>query len=377
MIRERRNRKRKIVICLIVISLLLLPSNVESCNECSKKQIDWFRTYSGYLKSSASSIIQTMDGGFAIAGNDFVDEENDDVLLLKTDSTGKMIWNETFGGTGSDKARVIIQTKDGGLALAGSTSSYGSGDSDMYLIKTNSRGEVDWEGVYGGSAYDGAYGLVQTKDNGFALAGFTNSYGAGQYDAYVVKTDSEGIMEWNYTYTGTWSGTQYDGAYDLIQTAEGGLALIGFTSFGFPDMLVVKLNSEGVEEWTQSYGGLFSDTAYSILQTQDNGYAFTGFTQSVGAGESDILLIKTDSNDEHEKNKRIGHSKKRKKTCILLVELIGRASKDEAINNLLNQMENTQEWKSIRMVNKQWTGTIDKGTWEFKVEAEFVTNVQI
>jgi hypothetical protein len=296
MIRERRNRKQKLVICFLVISLLLLPSNVKSCSECSKNQIEWLRTYSGSLKSSASSIIRTFDGGFVVAGNDFIDEENDDALLLKTDNEGKMIWNKTYGGLGSDKARVVIQTNDGGLALAGSTSSYGSGDSDVYLIKTDSEGEIKWEGAYGGYAYDGAYGLVQTQDKGFVLAGFTNSYGAGQYDAYVVKTDSEGIIEWNKTYTGTWSGTQYDGAYDIIQTTEGGYAIVGFTSFGFPDMLVVKINSEGIEEWTQSYGGLFSDTAYSILQTQDEGFVFTGFTQSVGAGESDILLVKTDSN---------------------------------------------------------------------------------
>ena len=138
MIRERRNRKRKIVICFIVISLLFFPFYAEGCSECPENQIEWFRTYSGSLKSSASSIIRVSDGGFIVAGNDFVDEENDDVLLLKTDSKGEMIWNKTFGGIGSDKARVVIQTNDGGLALAGYTSSYGSGDSDVYLIKTDS-----------------------------------------------------------------------------------------------------------------------------------------------------------------------------------------------------------------------------------------------
>ncbi len=303
MIRKKGKKKQVLVIFFLVISFSLFTilglfnsDLVNGCNECSRKQIEWVQTYSGNLKSSASSIIQTLDGGLVVAGNDFLDDENDDVLLLKTDSEGSMLWNKTFGGVGSDKARDVILTKNGGFALAGSTSSYGSGDSDVYLIKTDSEGEVEWEGVYGGQEFDGAYSLVQTHDNGFALVGFTNSYGAGQYDAYLVKTDSNGLMEWNYTYTGTWSGTQYDGAYDIIQTSDGGFALAGFTSFGFPDMFVVKLDSEGNEDWIQSYGGLFSDTAYSILQTQDDGFVFTGFTQSVGAGESDILLIKTNSN---------------------------------------------------------------------------------
>ncbi|MCG3222558.1 MAG: hypothetical protein H7641_14350, partial [Candidatus Heimdallarchaeota archaeon] len=132
-------------------------------------------------------------------------------------------------------------------------------------------------------------------DNGFALAGFTNSFGEGQYDAYLVKINSEGIMEWNYTYSGVWSGTQYDGAYAIIQTNDGGFALAGFTSFGYPDMFLVKVDSEGSEEWSQIYGGLDADTAYAIVQTNDNGFALAGFTKAVGAGGSDMLLVKTDS----------------------------------------------------------------------------------
>ncbi|MHA2309278.1 MAG: hypothetical protein ACXABJ_08375, partial [Candidatus Heimdallarchaeaceae archaeon] len=302
MIRNKR-RMRVFTSFLFVVFIFLFYSSrfcgiikVRSADECSENQIEWKHSYSGQVKSGGSSIIQTSDGGFVGTGNDYKDEFDDDVLLFKTDSEGLMIWNKTYGGTDSDRARQVILTSDGGFALAGSTSSFGCcGVASMYLIKTDSEGNKEWEGIYGGLKFDVAYSLVQTDDNGFVLAGFTNSYGAGQYDAYLVKTDSMGIMEWNYTYTGVWSGTQYDGAYAVIQTHDGGFALAGFTSFGYPDMFLVKVNSEGIEEWTQSYGDLDADTAYAIVQTNDNGFALAGYTKPAGSGQSDILLVKTDS----------------------------------------------------------------------------------
>ncbi|NPD90004.1 MAG: hypothetical protein HGN29_14925 [Asgard group archaeon] len=300
---SNRGRKRVFTSLLLVVfiflffsSRLLVINQVTGCDDCSENQIEWVQSYSGQVKSGGSSMIQTLAGGFVITGNDYLDEFDDDVLLLKTDSEGAMVWNKTYGGTDSDRARQVIQTSDGGFALAGSTSSFGCcGVASMYLIKTDSEGNKEWEGIYGGFYYDAAYGLVQTEDNGFALAGITYSYGAGQYDAYLVKTDSVGIMEWNYTYSGVWSGTQYDGAYAVIQTNDGGFALAGFTSFGYPDMFLVKVDSEGGEEWIKSYGGLDSDTAYAIIQTNDNGFALAGFTKAVGSGESDMLLVKTNS----------------------------------------------------------------------------------
>jgi hypothetical protein len=307
MIRKKR-RRNVLASYLLVVSILSLSSisifginQVIGCDDCSEDQIEWKYCYSGQVKSGGSSLVQTPDGGFVGAGNDYNDEFDDDVLLFKTDSEGRMIWNKTYGGSDSDRARQVILTSDGGYAIAGSTSSFGCcGVASMYLIKTDSEGNLEWEGIYGGLFFDAAYSLVQAADNGFVLAGFTNSYGAGQYDAYLVKTDSMGIMEWNYTYTGVWSGTQYDGAYAVIQTHDGGFALAGFTSFGYPDMFLIKVDSEGVEQWTQTYGDVDSDTAYAIVQTNDNGFALAGFTKSAGTGESDMLLIKTDSEGQLE-----------------------------------------------------------------------------
>jgi hypothetical protein len=298
-----------LLILSLVFSLSLISTNtlnVSSCSGCSENQIEWFRVYKGDLRTGASSIIQTTDGGFVVSGNDYVDEFDDNVLLIKTDSEGMMIWNQTFGGLGSDRARQVVQTSDGGFALAGSTSSFGCLNSNMYLIKTDSEGNFEWDRNFGGLLFEAAYDLVQTADDGFVLAGFTNSYGAGQYDAYLVKTDSLGIMEWNYTYNGVWSGTQYDGAYSIIQTLDGGFALAGFTSFGYPDMFLVKVDSEGREEWTRSFGGIDSDTAYDIIQTEDEGFALAGFSRAVGSGGSDMLFVKTDSNGTLEWYKTYG-----------------------------------------------------------------------
>ncbi len=112
--------------------------------------------------------------------------------MVKTDSFGGSQWNQTYGGSYDEIASALIQTSDGGYALAGLTGSYGVGNIDFWLVKTDSSGNMQWSQTYGGSDDDEAYSLVQTSDGGYVLAGFTASYGAGSYDAFLVKTDSLG-----------------------------------------------------------------------------------------------------------------------------------------------------------------------------------------
>ena len=152
----------------------------------------WSRTYGGASSDHAWSVIQTVDGGYALAGHTLsFGAGNQDFWLVKTASNGNMQWNQTYGGANNDYASSVVQTGDGGYALAGYTWSFGAGLADFWRVKTDSAGALQWSQTYGGASNDYAYSMVQTGDGGYALAGYTRSYGAGDYDFWLVKTAAE------------------------------------------------------------------------------------------------------------------------------------------------------------------------------------------
>jgi hypothetical protein len=244
----------------------------------------WNRTYGGTGTDYASALVQTGDGGYALAG-----ASNGDAWLVKTDASGNVLWNRTYGGTGIDWAQSVVQTGDGGYALAGVTNSFGAGG--FWLVKTDASGNSQWNRTYGGKA---AYALVQTSDGGYAIAGAAPPFGSGYDDFWLVKTNSSGNAQWNQTY----GGTSWDYACALVQTSDGGYALAGYTSSfgaGSFDFWLVKTDAYGNMQWNQTYGGTSDDRAYSVVQTGDGGYALPGETQSFGAGQTDVWLVRTDA----------------------------------------------------------------------------------
>jgi hypothetical protein len=252
-------------------------------------------TYGGAGTDIAVSVVETSDGGYAIAGytNSF-GAGGVDFWLVKTDSAGNMLWNKTYGRTNNDFGYSVIQTSDGGYAIAGYTSSFGAGGADFWLIKTDVNGIVQWNQTYGGTGSDVARCVIQTSDGGYALGGYTNSFGAGIYDFWLVKTEADGSMQWNQTY----GGANYDQAYSLVQTLDNGYALAGYTNSygaGGADFWLVKADLAGNHLWNRTYGASDNDYAYSLVQTNDGGYALAGATYSYGLGSDDFWLVKTDS----------------------------------------------------------------------------------
>ena len=253
----------------------------------------WNKTYGATGEDGAYDLVQTVDGGYALVGwtNSF-GAGFDDFWLVKTDAAGTMQWNKTYGGTNDDMAHALVQTADGGYALVGYTSSFGAGNRDFWLVKTDAAGNAQWNRTYGGTSYDEAYALVRTSDGGYALAGETQSFGAGGVDAWLVKTDASGNMQWNRTY----GGTSADYASALVQTGDGGYALAGGTdSSGWLDFWLVKTGAAGNMQWSETYGGASHDYALALEQTGDGGYALAGYTHSFGAGGGDSWLVKTDA----------------------------------------------------------------------------------
>ena len=255
----------------------------------------WTKTYGGTGNEDAYAVQQTTDGGYIVAGLTFSFGAGDaDAYLIKTDANGNTLWTKTFGGTGYDTANAVRQTADGGYIVAGYTQSFGAGNGDVYLIKTDANGNTLWTKTFGGTGWDLAYAVQQTTDGGYIVAGLTLSFGAGASDVYLIKTDANGNTLW----TKTFGGTAVDYATAVQQTMDGGYIVAGITnSFGAgnADAYLIKADTNGNTLWTKTFGGTDYDTAYAVRQTADGGYIVAGGTVSFGAGTGDMYLIKTDA----------------------------------------------------------------------------------
>jgi uncharacterized delta-60 repeat protein len=212
-----------------------------------------------------------------------------------------MPWAKSYGGSKYTSYTSIQQTIDGGYIVVGYTNSFGAGSYDAWILKLNSTGGVVWQKPYGWSDGDYAYSIQQTVDGGYIVAGMTYYVGAGAQDAWVLKLNSTGGVVWQKTY----GGSTEDRANFIQQTADGGYIVVGYTtSFGTSggDVWVLKLDSNGnvgpgyPGTWQKTYGGASADFANSIQQTEDGGYILTGTTDSISANDWDVWVLKLDSN---------------------------------------------------------------------------------
>ncbi len=257
----------------------------------SNAQQRWEKTYGGPFNEGGLSVRQTADGGYVVTGetNSF-GAGNWDVYLIKTNASGDTLWTRTYGGPGDDEGESIQQTRDGGYILAGHSNSFGMGP-HVYLIKTNPSGDTLWCRTFGGGDYEGGHSVQQTADGGYIVAGYTTSFGSA-YQVYLVKTDTAGDTLWTRTY----GGTTIDWGYSVQQTTDGGYIVAGWTdSFGNDlQVYLIKTDALGDTLWTRTYGGITAEWGHSVQQTTDGGYIVAGYTTSFGNGYQ-VYLVKTDA----------------------------------------------------------------------------------
>lgn len=261
----------------------------------SSGDLEWSRTIGGAGQDIGSSIHQTTDGGFIIGGmSASYSTGNPDAYVVKLDSSGDLEWSKTIGGAADDWCSSIRQTHDGGYVFTGATSSFGAGKSDVYVVKLDASGNLQWEKAIGGTDSDLGKSICQTLDGGYIITGNTKSFGTGYADVYVIRLNASGELLW----TKTIGGKDWDSGNSIVQTRDGGF-LIGGQTFSFGagsyDFYVVRLNPAGDLEWTKTIGGSASDSGNSICQTSDGGYAVGGSTKSFGEGYADFFLVKLDA----------------------------------------------------------------------------------
>ncbi|CAN5296534.1 hypothetical protein BH09BAC1_BH09BAC1_12460 [soil metagenome] len=321
---------------ILFLACFLVQCFVWQYSHAQAPVTEWQKTLGGGANEQCYSAIQTADGGYALAGYTYSSDGDvtgqhgmHDVWVVKLSCTGALQWQRTYGGTNSDYGWSIIQTFDGGYAVAGSTESNDGdvngnhGVIDVWVLKLTGSGGIEWQRTLGGSVYEQANSIVQTADSGFVIAGYTTSTDGditlnhGNEDFWVVKLSTTGVLQWEKTY----GGTNNDRAYSIINTSDGGYAVTGYAtsnnydvvgSHGSYEFWVIKISSTGVLQWQKPLGGNSAETGRSIIQTIDGGYVAAGYTQSNNGdvsgnqGGNDYWVVKLDATGSIEWQRCLG-----------------------------------------------------------------------
>ena len=268
----------------------------------------WQKALGNFSDDKGFSIQQTIDGGYILAshtsGNIAGSHGSYDFLVIKLDSQGEVEWQKLFGGSSADFAKSIKQTVDGGYVVVGTTNSI-NGDvtdahfgGDIWVLKLNGNGGLEWQKTLGGNNIDIGNDICQTSDNGFIVVGYTNSIDGditinnGAYNAWVIKLNNSGLIEWQKTY----GGSQVDSFKSVVSSDNGDFIAVGnITSTdaginsirGSNDIWLVRFDSTGGLVWQNSYGGSNDDGAGNIIKTSNGEYIVTGTTSS---DDGDVIV---------------------------------------------------------------------------------------
>lgn len=255
----------------------------------------WRRAFGGVSMDTFHSVKETAGGGYIVVG----DERSwgaggSDGWVMKLDSGGNKVWSGTFGGSGLDVFACVDQTGGGGYIVAGYEGSWGQGFDDAWLLRLDSSGNKAWARTFGGTSYDGFDCVQETSDGGYVVAGYTESWGTGGGDGWVMKLSSTGSKTWSKTY----GGTDDDYFASVQETSDGGYIVAGYEyswGQGQCDGWVMKLDSSGNTTWSRTLGGTSDDTFFAVRETSGGEYVVAGYETSWGAGASEGWVVKLSS----------------------------------------------------------------------------------
>lgn len=290
-----------------VITLIFLSSCKQ--DSVTNPNIDstavWAKTYGGPNSDVVNTVISLSDGNYIAAGiTTSYGAGNDDALLMKLNNIGDVQRVKVFGGSGFDVINSAAKTLDGGIIMVGTTTSFGASQIDVLAIKTDAEGDLIWSKFYRMPGNDYGMSVRPTDDGGYAIAGYTDSYGAGYNDVLVMKVDASGNIIWDKVFGGPFN----DVALSMKYFNGGGFIVAGntFSNNASGDIMLLSLYGDGVFNWCKTYGGDGYDQANDVQITSDAGYMVTGYTQSYGLISGDAYFIKTTGNGTLQWSKTIG-----------------------------------------------------------------------
>ncbi len=258
----------------------------------------WAKSFGGTTNERGRKILETKNGYYVVGDTKSFGQGLSDIYIIKVDLSGNFLWSKVYGGYNNDGAHSVLKSIDGNIVITGSTYSYGNAH-QIFIMKIDPSGDLIWFKTYGGSSTDGASDIIQLNDASFITTG-NASGGAGNLDFFLLKTDHNGNLNWFKTY----GGNNEDWGYSVLLTIDNGFVISGYTdSFGFGsrDVYLVKTDSNGNLEWSQTYGGINFDGGQiheahqTILITDLDNYLICDYTTSSGVGEGDSFVIKTDA----------------------------------------------------------------------------------
>ena len=311
----------------------------------AQDQLQWQKTYGGSADERGNSIIQTQDGGYAILGYSFSDDSDvsdnaglQDFWLVKLDAIGTVSWQKSYGYQGADSGISVIQTNDQGYLVSGIldvTASGGQGNTsrsssrhaggDYWALKLNSSGDIEWSRYFGGNFTDTPQGIVQTNDNGFIIAGSSDSNDTdisnnlGTYDFWVIRISATGELIWEKSF----GGNQIDEARAIVESGDGNFIIAGdtrssdndvSTNNGAADLWLIKISPSGDLIWERTIGGSSFDVARAMVKSQTGGYILSGSSRSndfdvnENKGQNDAWILKVDDNGNLEWETTVGGS---------------------------------------------------------------------
>ncbi len=315
----------------------------------SNNQVVWQSSLGGSAGEWGRYIQVDAKGHYMICGHSFSSDQDvsinrglEDAWVLKLNSSGTLIAQKTFGGSGTDIAYQVQPTPDGGYVFIGGTTSNdfdvsgNHGNADIWLVKLDSHLNLQFQKCLGGSDHEEGSSLQLTRDGGYIISGFSKStdgdrdFSYGHYDAWIIRTDAYGNILWQRSY----GGSNEDGARDVRQTADGGFIFVGYTlstdgivgnlgGLGEEDLWIVRLDSLGNVLWQKVLGGSKEDYAYFIEELADNsGWIIAGYSKSgdglpaINQGQTDMWVLQIDHLGNVLWSKTMGGNSRDRARCI-------------------------------------------------------------
>lgn len=273
------------LIALLLIPLLIADVHGDISPQPLPLDAVWMHVYGGRYADGAWSLRETSDGGYAVIG--YTVENDTDLWVLKLNSSGEIEWARTYGGPGDDAGYGIDEVKGGGFIAVGTTDSFGPGGEKLWVLRLDDSGNLLWDRVLGGLITDGEAGWsVRDSGDGFVIAGSTRSFGSGNKDLWMIKLDRNGGVLWSKAF----GRSQDDVGFSVEQEPFGYIAAGYCTESGNENVYLVMTDHLGLEIWNRSIGGAGSDAALSVI-TSGNDLVLTGRTETK-RGDKDILLAR-------------------------------------------------------------------------------------